>query len=175
MYDKYIRNKAVTMKTKLLKELENYFGDDTKRIDHAKKVMNYAEDLLREEKGDLHIIIPTCILHDVGIKAAEEKNGSSAGHYQEKEGPGIARKILLKYGFKKEDIDQICEIIVHHHTPGKVNTNNFKILYDADWLVNLKGEVNVKDKEKFKAIINKAFLTKTGKIIAQKLYLSNED
>jgi len=175
LYDNYIRNKAVTMKTKLLKELETYFVDDTKRIYHAKKVMNYAEDLLKEEKGDWHIVIPTSILHDVGIKPAEQKYGSSAGHYQEKEGPRIARKILLKYGFKKKDIDQICEIIAHHHTPGKVNTNNFKILYDADWLVNLKDKASVKDKEKFKAIINKVFLTKTGKVIAQKMYLSNEE
>ena len=29
---------------------------------------------------------------------------------------------------KKEDIDEICEIIANHHNPGKVNTQNFKIL-----------------------------------------------
>jgi len=39
-------------------------------------------------------VIPASILHDVGIKAAEEKHGSSAGHFQELEGPEIARKIF---------------------------------------------------------------------------------
>lgn len=171
-YNKYMQNKSITIKQELLKELEEYFGGDTKRINHAKKVMDFAEELLMQEKADWHIVIPASILHDVGIKVAEQKYGSSAGHYQEKEGPEIARKILLKIGLKKEDINQICEIIAHHHSPGKVDTLNFKVLYDADWLVNLKDEVDTKDKTKLKSIINKVFLTEAGKKLAQKLYLS---
>src|SRR3989338_8158395 len=170
-YKKYMQNKSVTTKEKLLKELEAYFGADTKRINHAKKVMGFAEELLREVKADWHIVIPASILHDVGIKVAEEKYGSSAGHYQEKEGPEIAKKILQKLSFKKEDIEEICSIIAHHHSPGKIDTQNFKVLYDADWLVNLKDEAHAKDKAKLKAIIHKVFLTETGKKLAEKIYL----
>ena len=172
-YNQYMQNKAVTIKQKLIKELECYFGNDKKRINHAKKVMHFAEELLREEKADWHIVIPASILHDVGIKVAEEKYGSNAGHYQEKEGPEIARKILLSLSFKKEDVNQICEIIAHHHSPGRVDTQNFKVLYDADWLVNLKDEVDTKDKAKLKVIIEKVFLTEVGKALAQELYLRN--
>ena len=107
----------------------------------------------------------------MGIKTAEKKYGSAAGHHQEKEGPDIARKILLKLGCKKEDIDEICEIIAHHHTPGKVDTQNFKILYDSDRLINLKDEVDLDDKKKLRGMIDKVFLTKSGKEIAQKKYL----
>lgn len=171
-FDKFMQNKAVTIKQKLLKELEEYFETDTKRINHAKNVLNFAEELLRQEKADWNIVIPASILHDVGIKAAEEKYGSAAGHYQEKEGPEIARKILLKMGFKKEDIEEICQIIANHHSPGKIDTHNFKLLYDADWLVNLKDEVDTKDKEKLSAMVEKIFLTETGKKIAQRIYLS---
>jgi len=169
-YSKYIQNKAITTKQKLLEELKEYFGDDTKRINHAKKVLDFAEELLKQEKADWHIVVPAAILHDVGIKVAEEKYGSSAGHYQEKEGPEAARKILSKCGIKKEDIEEICAIIAHHHTPGKIDTLNFKVLYDADWLVNLKDEVDTKDKEKLKAIIDKVFLTNTGRKLAEKIY-----
>lgn len=172
-YNKYMQNKAVTIKQKLLKELEDYFGKDKKRINHAKNVMHFAEELLKKEKGDWHIVIPASILHDVGIKAAEEKYGSSTGKFQEKEGPAIAKKILLKLGLRKEDIDEICQIIGHHHSPGKIDTKNFKILYDADWLVNLRDEVDVKDKAKLRKIINKIFLTNTGKEFAKRIYLSN--
>lgn len=171
-YNKYVMNKAVTTKQKLIKELEDYFGTDTKRINHAKRVLDFAEEILKFEKADWHIVIPASILHDVGIKAAEEKYGSSAGHYQEKEGPEIARKILLKLSLKKEDIDEICEIIAHHHTPGKVDTLNFKVLYDADWLVNLKDEVDTMDKARLRKIIDKVFLTESGKTLAKKIYLS---
>ena len=159
------------MKDKLLKELEVFFGSDTKRINHAKRVLGFAEQILKNEKADGHIVIPASILHDVGIKIAESKYGSSAGHYQEMEGPAVAREILSRAGFKKEDIDEICLIIAHHHSPGKVDTLNFKVLYDADWLVNLKDETDTNDKAKLGAMIDKIFLTDTGKEIARKLYL----
>lgn len=171
LYSKYMQNKAITIKQRLLKELEDYFGKDIKRINHAKNVMHFAEELLKKEKGDWHIAIPASILHDVGIKAAEAKYGSSAGRYQEKEGPEVARKILLKFGLQKKDIDEICQIIAHHHSPGKIDIPNFKLLYDADWLVNLKDEVDTKDKTKLKKIIDKVFLTDTAKLLAERLYL----
>jgi len=170
-YSNYLKNKSVIMKDRLIKELEEYFGKDKRRIDHAKNVMGFAEELLRHEKADWHIVIPASILHDVGIKVAEQKHGSSAGHYQEREGPAIARDILVKVGVKEDDINEICEIIAHHHSPGKINTQNFKVLYDADWLVNLNGEVDIKDKNKLKEVINKVFLTKTGEEMARKTYL----
>lgn len=170
-YDKYVQNRAQTIKDKLLGELEGYFGTDKKRIEHAKKVLSYAEELLKKEAADWHIVIPASILHDVGIKAAEEKYGSSAGHYQEKEGPSIAKGMLTKIGLKAQDADEICGIIAHHHSPGKVDTQNFKVLYDADWLVNLKDEVDIKDKTKLRAIIDKVFLTNAGKELAEKAYL----
>jgi len=174
LFDKYMRNKTVTIKQKLIGELEEYFGKDKKRINHAKKVTNYAEELLKEEGGDWHIVIPASILHDVGIKIAEEKYGSSSGNYQEKESPPIAKKILLKYGLGKETIDEICTIIANHHTPGKVDTLNFKILYDSDWLVNLKDETDINDPKKLGSLIDRIFLTKTGKKKAKEVYLGTE-
>lgn len=171
-YNKYLLNKSITTKQKLIKELEDYFKEDSKRINHAKNVLHFAEELLSQEKADWHIVIPASILHDVGIKVAEEKYGSSAGNYQEKEGPNIAKKILLKLGFKKEDTEEICQIIAHHHSPGIINTQNFKLLYDADWLVNLKDEVDTKDKSKLKTIIDKVFLTQAGKTLAENIYLT---
>lgn len=171
VYNNFMKNRAVTIKDKLIKELEDYFGKDAKRINHAKKVMGYAEELLKQEKADWHIVIPASILHDVGIKVAEEKYGSSAGHHQEKEGPAVARGILLKIGLTKKNIDEICEIIAHHHSPGRVNTQNFKVLYDSDWLVNLKDEFDTKDKVELAKIIDKVFLTASGKELAKKIYL----
>lgn len=164
-------SRSLIIKEKLIKELEDYFGSDAKRINHAKQVMNYADQLLCLEGGDWHIVIPASILHDLGIKVAEEKYGSSAGHFQEQEGPGIARVILLRLGFNLSDTEEICQIIRYHHSPGKINTQNFKIIYDSDWLVNLKDEVDLKSKGKVKAIINRVFFTQSAKEIAQKKYL----
>jgi len=170
-YSDYMRHKSVVVKERLIRELEHYFGKDLKRINHAKKVMDFAEAILMKEGGDWQIVVSASILHDIGIKVAEEKYGSCAGHYQEKEGPEIARKVMLKVGFKKSDIDEICEIIAHHHSPGVIKTSNFKVLYDADWLVNLNDETKLRDKLKLKHIIEKVFLTKTGRQLAEAKYL----
>ena len=170
-YDNYMKNRNNSIKKNLLKELENTFGDDTKRINHVKKVLKYSKQFLAKENGDWHIVIPAAILHDIGVKMAEEKYGSSAGEYQEKEGPPIAKKILLKLGLRLEHIDEICEIIAHHHSPGIVNTNNFKILYDANLLSNFKDKTKKEDKSELKKKINKIFLTGIGRQTAEKMYL----
>lgn len=169
-----MENNLRTIKRKLLKVLELYFGNDTRIVNHTKEVMSFVEKLLEKEEGDRCIVIPATILHDIGIKAAERKYGSSAPGYQEKEGQIAAREILLEMELKQEDVDEICQIIAHHHSPGKTNTRNFKLVYDADWLVNLRDEVDIKDKVKLRELIDKIFLTNSGKKLAYKVYLQNK-
>jgi len=163
--------KRLLLKERLLQELETYFGTDARRINHAKRVLGFAEEILRAEGGAWEVVVPASILHDVGIKVAEEKFGTSSGKYQEKEGPAIARGILLKLGFGKAQIDEICEIIGHHHTPQAIDSQNFKVLLDADWLVNIQDEVDPTNKEKVKQVIEKVFFTKTARTLARKEYL----
>jgi len=159
------------IKASLISEMQSYFGEDAKRIDHALAVTDYAERLLKSENGDYLIVIAAGVLHDIGMHEAERKYGSTGGKYQEIEGPPIARDILTKLGFEPKKIDEICEIIAHHHSPGKVKTTNFKILYDADWLVNLRDEYNICDKGKLTSIIERVFLTESGKGLAREIYL----
>ena len=172
IYEEHRKNKAHILKQKLLQALRQHFGSDTKRITHAQRVMDFAEEILRKEGGGWHIVIPASILHDVGIKPAEEKYASSSGRLQEKEGPAIAEKILLELGCNHKNIKEICMIIAYHHTPGIVDTQNFKIVFDADWLVNFKDEVGTGDKEEISRLIHKIFFTKTARDIAEKLYLT---
>ena len=155
----------------LMKAMEAYFNGDTKRINHARKVTEYAGELLAGEKGDYSIVIGASVLHDIGIHQAEKKYGSTSGKYQEIEGPPIARRILAGLGFEGNQIDEICEIIAHHHSPGKITTNNFAILYDADWLVNLRDEYSIQDTAKLSNIIEKVFLTPSGRAKAREIYL----
>jgi HD superfamily phosphodiesterase len=166
-----IQDKYKTKKELLISEMEKYFGLDTKRINHAKEVLGFAEQLLEKEKAGTLVVVASAILHDIGIHKAEEKYKSSAGNYQEIEGPAIARAIMEKIQLKKEVIDEVCQIIACHHSPGKVDTLNFRVLYDADWLVNLKDEYDASDKEKLLKIIEKVFLTQSGKELARKVYL----
>ncbi len=161
-------------KAALTRAMEAHFKGDAKRINHAHRVTGYAEELLKREGGDYPIVIGASVLHDIGIHHAENKYGSTSGKYQEKEGPPIARRILTSLEFEPNQIQEICEIIAHHHSPGKINTQNFKILYDADWLVNLKNEHDIQDRHKLSNTIEKVFLTRSGKALAREIYLKED-
>ncbi len=161
-------------KEALIRAMEAYFQGDTRRINHAHRVTEYAEELLKREEGDYSIVIGASVLHDIGIHRAQKKYGSTLGKYQEKEGPPIARRILTKLGFGPDQTDEICEIIAHHHRPGKITTKNFTILYDADWLVNLRDEYDIRDRDKLGHIIDKVFLTRSGRALAREVYLQED-
>jgi HD superfamily phosphodiesterase len=161
------------LKDRVAIEMKKYFHKDFKRIAHATKVARYAEQIVKQEGGDPAIVLPAGYLHDIGIKEAERKYQSSAAHYQEQEGPPVARDILTRLGARQELIDEVCDIIGHHHHPRDEETLNFKILYDADLIVNL--EENHKDqpidREKLQKIMEKSFFTETGKQLAAKVLL----
>jgi len=163
-----------TTKTALVKAMEAYFNGDARRINHALRVTQYAEELLKSEAGDYPVVIGAAVLHDIGIHQAEKKYGSTSGKYQEIEGPPIAQRILTELGFEQKQIEEICEIIAHHHSPGKVNSKNFAIVCDADWLVNLKDEYDIRDRDKLSRIIEKVFLTPSGKARAKEVYLQGK-
>jgi putative nucleotidyltransferase with HDIG domain len=160
-------NNIETIKIKMVE----YFGSDQKRIDHTLAVAAYAKKILKEESADQDIVMTAAYLHDIGILEAERKYNSAAGTYQEKEGPIIAEKILQNFGFNHIFIEEVCDIIGHHHTPGIIESNNYQLLYEADWLVNLGADFKDVPQKKKKNIIDNHFKTKTGKKLAAELYL----
>jgi len=170
VYGRYMTDRATSIRDRLLRELAAWFGQDTRRIDHATAVLGHAEALLRREPGDWHVVVPASILHDVGIKAAEEKYGSAAAHYQELEGPPVARRILRRAGLQEAAIEEICDMIGHHHSPRASETQNFKLLYDADWLVNLREALGSASAAERAALIERTFLTAAGRQMATQFY-----
>ena len=112
---------------------------DTKRIEHTLKVYGYAQLLgIAESLNEktLEILELTALLHDIGIHVAEKKYGKSTSHYQEKEGPPVAREILTSLDFEPETVDRVCFIISKHHTFTAVDGIDFQLLVEADFLVN---------------------------------------
>ena len=168
-----LEGKEDLLKNRVAIEMKRYFKVDFKRIGHASRVARYAEQIGREEEGNLAVILLAAYLHDIGIKEAERKFDSTAARYQEEEGPPIAREILIKLGTAEEIIDEVCHIIGHHHHPEKEETVNFKSLYDADLIANLEEAQKEKpsDKEALSRILEKSFLTDSGRKLAEKILL----
>ncbi len=159
---------------KVRSAMEEYFGADVRRINHALRVAGHAEEILRHEPGDRELVLAAAFLHDIGIHEAERKHGSTAGNLQEIEGPPIAREILCSLGYEKAFVDEVCDIIASHHSPGEIDTDNFRVIWDSDWLVNIGDELDLDDFEALEKTIEKVFMTPTGKKLAKELYLERK-
>lgn len=169
-YKKYGQMKAMMRKPALLAAMQNYFGADKKRIEHAGKVVAYAERILAQApEADPNIVIAAAVLHDIGIKNAEQKHGSSDAKYQEEEGPPVARAILTELGYPEEFIREVCDIVGHHHHPRDKETVNFLVLYDADLLVNSEKQLFKSKGRELPAELLNAFLTTAGRQTALEL------
>ncbi len=162
------------MRDRLIEEMKNVFGSDRRRIDHTLTVLDYAEQIQSAEGGNLLVIKAAAILHDIGIHEAERKHGSSAGRYQEIEGPPIARKILAEYDLAAPIVEHICKIIANHHSAKNIDTLEFRIVWDADWLVNIPEEFPEADTKKLQELINNLFKTKHGRQIAMKMFIETD-
>ena len=133
----------------------------------------YAERIGRTEGSNPAVVLCAAYLHDIGIVEAEKKHGSSDARYQEQEGPAVARDILERLGAKPPLVEEVCDIVGHHHHPRAEETLNFKVLYDADWIANLEDRKKEDGlpPEKIDAIIAEKLLTEGGRTEARKTLL----
>jgi HD superfamily phosphodiesterase len=159
------------LKDKVAVEMKRYFKHDFKLIGHTTRVARYAERIGKIEQGNMAVILTSAYLHDIGIPEAEYKHKNTSPKYQHIEGPPIARSILQKLGANEKLIQEVCDLIGHHHWPREEETINFKVLYDADLIANLeeKQKENPMEKERLEKIIEKSFLTESGRKEAHKV------
>lgn len=119
----------------------DYNNGDPKRIQHTTKVHAYASMIGRIEGLDeetLFILESAALVHDIGIRASEQKYGHQNGKLQEQEGPAVAREMLTRIGgYSERQIERICWLVGHHHTYHVCEDLDYQILIEADFLVNL--------------------------------------
>ena len=121
-------------------------------------------------KHTLFVLEAASILHDIGIRVSEEKYGFQNGKLQEQEGPTPAREICTSLGFKEDDIERICFLIAYHHTYTDVDGIDYRILLEADFLVNaFEDNASIESIQHAKESF---FETETGKHILDTMFKS---
>ncbi len=159
---------------RIIDRMKASFGEDQRRIDHSMAVLEYAEQIMDPGEVVGLVVRAAAILHDIGIPEAQRKHGSTAGKHQELEGPPIAREILEALKVDPPIIDHVCRIIANHHSAKDIDTPEFRIVWDADWLVNLPDEFDTSDRTRLSELIEKVFKTDKGKKIAETLFLERD-
>lgn len=144
---------------------------DPLRIQHLMKVHRFAQMMGRMEHLDEHTQFLTecaALVHDIGIRPAEEQYGACTGSLQERVGPAYARTMLEELGLAPEDVDRICYLVGHHHTYTNIDGPDYQILVEADFLVNF-----FEDGLSHEAILHalkQIFRTASGKALCRTIY-----
>lgn len=158
---------------RLIEKMMDYYAGDPKRIQHFLKVYTFAKMIGEEEAlppEELFVLRTAAIVHDIGIRVSEEKYGSSAGKYQEKEGPAVAEPLLLSCGYEEEVIDRVLFLIANHHTYDRIEGADYQILVEADFLVNLYEDGC--SRETAENVKRNIFRTKAGIRCLEQMYLN---
>lgn len=147
---------------------------------HTKWVIKSMEMLLIKEKGEMDLLLPAAILHDVGwakvpLEIQKDKRGvmiKKALEFHLKYNPPITRKILNSLGYYKSKTEKIIDIILAHKFQNPRDLNK-RLLIDADALSDIFKETfyedarqyNMTPKENYDFRKENKFYTKTARII----------
>ena len=110
------------------------------------------------------------LVHDIGINPSLAKYHSSAGQYQQIEGPPLARRMLARYDIANDIVERVCYLVAHHHTYTQMDGLDYRILVESDFLVNL-----YEDQSSVHAIqtaLSRYFTTETGRWLLQTMFLA---
>lgn len=161
----------MTLLDSLLLKTTEFFRGDARRIQHFLKVYAYAALIGRLEglDGETQAVLEAAaVVHDVGIKPAEERFGYNTGKLQEELGPAEAEKIMRAAGYAAPQIERACSLVGRHHTCSGIDGADCQILIEADFLVNLQEEGSGEDA--VRAAYERIFRTESGKLLCQNLF-----
>lgn len=159
----------------LISEMIEYEKGNPRRVQHFLKVHAFSKIIAELEGLDertRNILEIAAVLHDIGIKPSVKKYDSSAGNYQEIEGPPVARSLLKKYHVSDEIMERVSFLIANHHTYGSIQAIDYQVLIEADFLVNIY-EDGMK-RSQIESIRDRLFKTKTGIRFLETMFLDEK-
>ena len=161
----------IFMTDELIIRTTEFFRGDARRIQHFMKVYTYAALIGRMEGLDddtMCVLEAAAVVHDTGIKKAEELYGYNNGKLQEQYGPEAADVLLKECGYDLKDRERVCYLVAHHHTYTGMDGADYRILVEADFLVNMyedDADINA-----VRTAYDKIFTTESGKRICRTMY-----
>ena len=155
----------------LLGEMIAHNAGDPKRIQHLVKVHAFARYIARKEGlagEELETLEVAAYVHDIGIRLAEDRYGYSSGKLQEELGPAAAEALLARLGFSEDTVSRAAWLVGHHHTYNHIQGLDYRILVEADFLVNLLEDGTGRDG--IQTAWEQIFRTRTGRELCRVMF-----
>ena len=112
---------------------------DLHDIDHFLKVWAMARTIGELEGLDRHeqeILELAAVVHDIACPLCREKYGDTNGKHQELESPPLVAAFFEGLPVERSDVERISWLVAHHHTYTNVDGIDYRILLEADLLIN---------------------------------------
>lgn len=157
--------------SELIQNMIDYSNGNIHDIEHFVKVWAYAKTIGESEHLDektQFILEAAAIVHDIACPLCREKYGNADGKHQEDEGPALVIDFLKDSGMSDAQIDRICYLVGHHHTLDNIEGIDYRILIEADYIVNAAENRFSQDN-----IINfreRYFRTKAGRRLLENIF-----
>ncbi len=161
--------------TSAVEKMIEFYEGNLHDIAHFMKVWAFAETIGKQEKLDAHtqqVLELAAVVHDIACPLCRKKYGNTNGKNQERESPPLVEAFFADLSVPEEDIQRISWLAAHHHTYENAVGLDYRILLEADFLVNADESgytiAAIKSAEK------NIFRTSSGIRLLQSMYLRAE-
>jgi len=115
---------------RLLKEMGRLELSVSHELDHLQRVAEMGKNLAKKYKGNRDVVVAAALVHDLGRSSLKARGKASA-----ELGAKMAKPILKKVGYSKEESKSILQAVAEHDQP-KFHSKllEARILKDADYL-----------------------------------------
>ena len=108
-------------------------------INHFLKVWAFAKTIGEQEGLDDQTQLTlelAAVVHDIACPLCRQKYGNTNGKYQELESPPLVEDFFAGMPVEGDMAERISWLVAHHHTYTHVDSLDYQILLEADFLVN---------------------------------------
>ena len=158
-----------------IQKMIEFYKGNIHDIDHFLKVWTFAKTIGEQEKLDAHtleILELAAVIHDIACPLCREKYGNTNGKSQEFESPALVEAFFKDLAIDHADVERISWLAAHHHTYTNVDSLDYQILLEADFLVNAgESQYSKSTIENFRCNV---FRTVTGTRLLDSMYLTEQ-
>jgi hypothetical protein len=152
-----------TLVDTLIERLKGLLEGQPGRLSRSLRSMEFAREILREEKADPRVTLLAALLHDVGVAQAGAREAGEGA-----EEKPLARTLMEEAGVHWSTVDRVCRLVGCEHGSDGLATPEARVAWDADSLAGWfapDGEASLDEVEGW---IDRRLHTGAGKALARR-------